>query len=113
MTVWGIGLALWAVLLVWFPKIPYASLVDVEFLPIIQSIRTAFEITNVGVSGDAQALVAGLSIGDDSKLAESTQLAMQTVGLSHLTAVSGANCAIVIALVYLALNRLPISRLIR
>lgn len=113
MIVWGIGLALWAALLVWFPKVPYASLADVEFLPIIQSIRTAFEKTNVGASGDAQALVSGLSIGDDLKLSESTQMAMQTVGLSHLTAVSGANCAIVIALVYLALNRLSISRLIR
>lgn len=113
MIIWGISLALWAGLLVWFPKLPHASRADVELLPFVQSIRDAFEKANIGVSVDAQALVAGLSIGDDSKLAESTAIAMQTVGLSHLTAVSGANCAIVIALVYLALNRLTISRLIR
>jgi len=111
--IWGLSLVLWAGLLVWFPKIPYDSHLDVQFLPAIQSIRTAFAKANLGVSADAQALVAGLSIGDDSKLAEPTALAMQTVGLSHLTAVSGANCAIVIALVYVALKRLTLSRKIR
>ena len=38
---------------------------------------------------------------------------MKTVSLTHLTAVSGANCAIVIGFVYFALARLPINRWFR
>jgi len=45
------------------------------------------------------ALVAGLAIGDDSALPPETAQAMQSAGLSHLTAVSGGNVAIVLGLV--------------
>lgn len=86
---------------------------EVEFLPFFESVRAAFESANNGISNDAAALVAGLAIGDDSNLSVQTKAAMQTVGLSHLTAVSGANCAIVIAVVYLLLKFFPLSRLWR
>jgi competence protein ComEC len=66
-----------------------------------------------GVSSDSKGLVAGLAIGDTSQLSAETSDVMKVVSLTHLTAVSGANCAIVIGSVYLFLGRLPISRWFR
>lgn len=62
----------------------------------------------VGVSTDARALVLGLAIGDDSSLSDGLASAMKTVSLTHLTAVSGANCAIVTAAIFFLLRRLEI-----
>jgi len=45
------------------------------------------------------ALVAGLAVGDDSGLPPDTAHDMQSAGLSHLSAVSGGNVAIVLGLV--------------
>ena len=63
-----------------------------------------------GVSRDAQALVAGLTYGDDSDLSAQLVQAMKRLSLTHLTAVSGANCAIVIAAVFWVLGRLGLKR---
>ncbi len=76
-------------------------------------VRSAFSKNIRGVSSDASALVAGLAIGDDSKLSSKTKDDFKTVSLTHLTAVSGANCAIVLAAVALLLLRLPIPRRLR
>lgn len=46
--------------------------------------------------GDSANLVAGLAIGVDQGLSKSFLVNMKTTGLTHLTAVSGANCAIVL-----------------
>ena len=66
-----------------------------------------------GVTEDSKGLLAGLAIGDTSKLSELAEDSMKVVSLTHLTAVSGANCAIVIGLVYLLLRRFAMSRLIK
>lgn len=50
--------------------------------------------------GDAGSLMAGLVTGDDGKLAEETDLEFKRAGLTHLTAVSGANLAFAVALVF-------------
>jgi competence protein ComEC len=52
-----------------------------------------------GAGGD---LLPGLAIGDTSAVGVTLDAAMKATALSHLTAVSGANCAVVIALVMLA-----------
>lgn len=52
-----------------------------------------------GTGGD---LLAGLAIGDTSDVGDELDAAMKTTALSHLTAVSGANCAIVVGIVMLA-----------
>ena len=70
-----------------------------------EPVREAARQLSVGVSADARALVLGLATGDDSLLSDSLQTAMKTVSLTHLTAVSGANCAIVVASVYFVLVR--------
>ena len=48
---------------------------------------------------DSASLVAGLSIGDQSQQSPELADAMRTAGLSHLTAVSGGNVAVIIVLV--------------
>ena len=66
-----------------------------------------------GVSSNADALVAGLAIGDTSMLSTEFKEQMKTVSLTHLTAVSGANCAIVIGLIYLVLSQFPVNRTLK
>lgn len=77
---------------------------------LLGGVKKAFSESLYAVSSDAGALVAGLAIGDDSRLSAQLAEQMKTVGLTHLTAVSGANCAIVIGLVYLLLKKLEIGR---
>ena len=76
-------------------------------------IRKSFLNSLQGITTDSAALVAGLAIGDDSKLSEQTKNDFKVVSLTHLSAVSGANCAIVLAGVALLLNLLPVKRIIR
>ena len=60
--------------------------------------------------GDAAALVAGMTMGDDSALSAEATTAMRSAGLSHLTAVSGANMAIVVGAVFWLARGVGISR---
>ena len=76
-------------------------------------IRATFLSNLAGVDGDSAALVAGLAIGDDSKLSEQTKSEFKKVSLTHLTAVSGANCAIVLAALAVVILQIPIGRKIR
>jgi competence protein ComEC len=48
--------------------------------------------------GDAGALAAGIVTGDDSRLSESAKDAFLYTGTSHITAVSGSNVAMVLAI---------------
>ncbi len=63
-----------------------------------------------GVSTESAALVAGLSIGDTSTLTAALDESMKKLSLTHLTAVSGANCAIVLGLVFFVLGFLGLRR---
>jgi competence protein ComEC len=76
-------------------------------------MRATFLKNLSGVTSDSSALVAGLTIGDDSKLSEESLENLKVVSLTHLSAVSGTNCAIVLAGAALLLNLLPIRRSIR
>jgi len=67
---------------------------------IVQNMRNAFMQNLHGVSSDAAGLVAGLAIGDVSQISSNLEQNMNAVSLTHLTAVSGANCAIVLAMFY-------------
>ncbi|PWB96866.1 competence protein ComEC [Salinibacterium hongtaonis] len=49
--------------------------------------------------GDGGSLLPGLAIGDTTLVSDDLDEAMKLSALSHLTAVSGANCAIIVALV--------------
>ena len=63
--------------------------------------------------GDGGALLPGLAIGDTTAVSSALSTAMKTSSLSHLTAVSGANCAVVIGLILLVGRALGVSRGVR
>lgn len=58
------------------------------------------------VSADTTGLLLGMAYGDDSSLTAETSNALKVAGLTHLTAVSGANISLVFVLVYRSLYRL-------
>lgn len=61
------------------------------------SAREGFRAVAAALPGDGGALLTGLAIGDDALVPADLEEAMRTTSLSHLTAVSGANCAVVVA----------------
>lgn len=61
-------------------------------------LRARFAKLAATLPGDGAALLPGLAIGDTGAVPASLAAAMRTASLSHLTAVSGANCAVVVAL---------------
>lgn len=73
-------------------------------------LRSSFGAAASELPGEGGDLLAGLAIGDTSTVSETLDAAMKTSSLSHLTAVSGANCAIVIGLVMLAGGALRMPR---
>ncbi|MDQ0028307.1 ComEC/Rec2 family competence protein [Arthrobacter bambusae] len=46
--------------------------------------------------GDAAGLLPGMVTGDTTRMDESLETAMKTTGTTHLTAVSGANCSLIL-----------------
>lgn len=73
---------------------------------VINKMRKEFLENINGITKDSTGLVAGLAIGDTSQISDELLANMKAVSLTHLTAVSGANCAIVLALVYLLVKKL-------
>ncbi len=63
------------------------------------AMRAGLRASLHGVDREAGALVAGLAVGDDSGQPADLTAAMRASGLSHLTAVSGGNVAIVMGVV--------------
>jgi competence protein ComEC len=76
-------------------------------------LRTGFTTLATNLPGDGALLLPGLAIGDTTAVTESLDEAMKASSLSHLTAVSGANCAIVIGLIMFAGAAIGLSRLVR
>ena len=74
-----------------------------------QAVRHRFESALARVGGDRAALVQGMTTGDDSGLSSAATTTMRAAGLSHLTAVSGANLAIVTGAVFWLARRARMS----
>ncbi|PJJ72004.1 competence protein ComEC [Diaminobutyricimonas aerilata] len=66
------------------------------------ALRAAFTTLASSLPGDGGTLLPGLAIGDTSRLDPTLDAAMTAASLGHLTAVSGANCAVVVGLVLAA-----------
>ena len=62
-------------------------------------LRAEFLELSLERDNDAGQLLPGLAIGDTSAVDDGLVTAMRETSLSHLVAVSGANCAIIVALV--------------
>ena len=68
---------------------------------LLNDLRASYVASLSGVTPDAKTLVAGLAIGEISDLSPELEEQMRIVSLTHLVAVSGSNCAIVVGMVYL------------
>ena len=68
---------------------------------LLNALRANYVASLSGVTPDAKTLVAGLAIGEISDLSPELEEQMRIVSLTHLVAVSGSNCAIVVGMVYL------------
>ncbi|CAN2242261.1 ComEC family competence protein [actinobacterium SCGC AAA044-D11] len=76
----------------------FVKLSEANFLQRLSAkIRDSFRKTAQSIGGASGALIPGLVIGDTSLEEDQFVLDMRRVGLSHLTAVSGANFAIIAA----------------
>jgi competence protein ComEC len=77
---------------------------------IAHAMRAGLRESLADAPAAAGSLVAGLAVGDDSWQPPELATAMRDSGLSHLTAVSGGNVAIVLGLVFalVTLLRLPL-----
>lgn len=64
-----------------------------------EGLRSTFRAAAATLPGFGGDLLPGLAIGDTTHVDDTLDEAMKTSSLSHLTAVSGANCAIVVGLV--------------
>jgi len=73
-------------------------------------LRRQFSLASSRLPGDGGDLLPGLAIGDTSAVSEELDAAMKASSLSHLTAVSGANCAVVIASIMLLGGYLRLRR---
>lgn len=69
---------------------------------IVASLRRGLVAATAGLPGDGAGLVPGLAVGDTSAVSPTLDAAMKESSLSHLTAVSGANCALVVGLAFIA-----------
>jgi competence protein ComEC len=62
-----------------------------------QVVRSRFAEATDGLPSDARELLPGLVIGDTSRTSEELDEAMLVTGMTHLSAVSGSNVAIVLS----------------
>ena len=77
-------------------------------LDIFADLRSQVISGIASVNRDAAALVLGMTIGDTSLVTTDLKTSMQLTSLTHLMAVSGANCAIVVGAVYFLLFRFSV-----
>ncbi|XKH54050.1 ComEC/Rec2 family competence protein [Citricoccus nitrophenolicus] len=73
-------------------------------------VRAAVHQAAAGTVGAAPQLLPGLILGDRSAQDPSLDESMKTSGLSHLSAVSGANCTLIAGAVTMALRSLRVRR---
>ncbi|MGO4494250.1 ComEC/Rec2 family competence protein, partial [Arthrobacter sp. 2YAF22_2] len=74
------------------------------------ALRSGFSAAAAGLSGDAKGLLPGMVTGDTGALDPQLAAAMKTVGMTHLTAVSGANCSLVLGVLLLAARSVRLPR---
>ncbi len=64
------------------------------------ALRGGLHAVTAGLPGPGGGLIAGLAVGDTAEVGDDLDQAMKTASLSHLTAVSGANCALVVGIAF-------------
>jgi competence protein ComEC len=79
------------------PAEPYTVATPPEW---VIAVRDDFAARVAWFGGDGALLLPGLVLGDSSHVPETLDRAMKLTSLAHLTAVSGANCAVIVATLY-------------
>lgn len=77
------------------------------------AVRASFQHACSVLPADEAGLLPGIVVGDTAALPADLEQDMRTTGLTHLTAVSGANITIVCGAVLLALTAIGVRRLAR
>ena len=80
------------------------------FLSWATGLREIFSAAASSLPGVGGQLVPGLAIGNTVGVSEGLETAMKAVSLTHITAVSGANCVIVTASIMIVGAKLGLSR---
>ncbi|QIZ98700.1 MBL fold metallo-hydrolase [Leifsonia sp. PS1209] len=75
-----------------------------------EQVRHRFAAASAITPGNGGALLPGLAIGDETAVPADLDTAMKAASLSHLTAVSGANCAMITAVAFFVSARLGLGR---
>lgn len=78
-----------------------------------EDLRDGLVASTRGLPQPGAGLVPGLAVGDTSSLDAATEAAMTASSLSHLTAVSGANCALVVGAAFVLLAAVGAPRWLR
>ncbi|GAB3562491.1 hypothetical protein GCM10027405_15680 [Arthrobacter alkaliphilus] len=73
-------------------------------------LKEQFALAAEELGGDAAGLLPGMVTGDTTNLDESLETAMKTTGTTHLTAVSGANCSLILGGLVLLARSFRIAR---
>ncbi|MBT2512749.1 ComEC/Rec2 family competence protein [Arthrobacter sp. ISL-30] len=79
-------------------------------LSLPSQLREALREASAWLPPDAAGLLPGMVTGDIEGLAEDLEAAMKPVGMTHLTAVSGANCSLVLGSLLLLARTLRLAR---
>jgi competence protein ComEC len=75
-----------------------------------RELRGRFVDASAFLAPDGRGLLPGMVTGDTSALDEGLNNAMKAVGMTHLTAVSGANCSLVLGALLVACRRFRLPR---
>lgn len=76
----------------------------------LSRLRARYTAAARTLPGDARGLLPGMVTGDTSGLDPGLAAAMKAVGMTHLTAVSGANCSLVLGALLLGARSLRLPR---
>lgn len=76
-----------------------------------KELRSRYVAAASFLEPEARGLLPGMVTGDTSALDEGLETAMKAVGMTHLTAVSGANCSLVLGALLLMARSLRLPRL--
>jgi competence protein ComEC len=98
-----------AILSVSSPPVKLAAALDWQQAP--AALGKRFATAAAWLAPDAGGLLPGMVTGDTGGLSEELEAAMKTVGLTHLTAVSGANCSLILGALLLAARSLRLARI--
>ncbi len=89
---------------------PVVTLAPGALLSGVGRARQDFSDASARLGGDARGLLPGMVTGNTSELDTDLGLAMKTVGMTHLTAVSGANCSLILGAILLAARTVRLPR---